>query len=124
MDKQRFIQKPMPVKRQVPFVDAEEAWFWYVRSERARREGARQTNVYAAETRPCEPDDVYCFVMRLYRRRLLGDEHLKVLATFGWRACPPDGRVFEEEEALRLWDEALDRLSTILKTRGIIHHDE
>lgn len=124
MNKQRFIRKPMPLKRMVPFVDAEEAWFWYVRAERARREGAHLIDIYSAETRPCDPDDMYRFVMSLHRRRLIRDEHLRILAQFGWRECPPDPRVREEERAVCLWDEALDRLTTLLKSRGIVRHDE
>lgn len=124
MNKQRFIRKPLPVKRMVPFASAEEAWFWYVRAERARREGAHLIDLYSAETRPCDPDDMYRFVMGLHRRRLIRDEHLSVLARFGWRECPPDARVREEERAVCLWDEALDRLTTVLKSKGIVHHED
>lgn len=124
MTKQRFIRKPMPYKRVIPFVDAEEAWFWFIRSERARIEGARLTEEASSDTRPCEPDDLYRMVMALRRRRLLRDDHLRVLAQYGWRECPPDPRVREEEHALTLWNEALDRLTTPLKAKGIVFHDD
>ena len=124
MTKARFVRKPMAYKRVVLFVDAEEAWFWYIRSERARREGARLSAAASNETRPCEPDDLYRMVMALRRRRKLGDDHLRVLAQYGWRECPPDPRVFEEEHALILWNEALDRLTTPLKAKGIVFHDD
>jgi len=124
MRKTRRARKPIPVKHVVPFSNAEEAWFWFVRSERARREGARLTESAASETRPCEPDDIYRAVMRLFHRRLIGRQHLKTLAEFGWRECPPDSRVREEEHPLCLWDDALDRLSTELKAKGIVIYDD
>ncbi|MBL4613956.1 MAG: hypothetical protein JKY27_03660 [Magnetovibrio sp.] len=124
MAKARYIRKPMPVKHVIPFLSAQEAWFWYVRSERARREGARLTEAASAFTRPCEPDDIYRIIMGLYRRRTIGDQHLEVLAEFGWRECPPDARVRGEEHPFRLWDDALDRLTTPLKAKGIVRHDE
>ena len=124
MSKKRRVQKPMPEKHVIEFLDAEEAWFWFVRSERARREGARLTEEASDNTRPCEPDDIYRAVMRLYRRRVISGEHLKVLAEYGWRECPPDPRAREQERAHLLWDDALDRLTTELKTKGIMRHDE
>lgn len=124
MTKQRFIRKPIPEKRVIQFVDAEEAWFWFIRSERARIEGARLSSDASNETRPCEPDDLYRLVMALRRRRKLGDDHLRVLVKYGWRECSPDPRVGEEERALCLWNEALDRLTTVLKAKGIVHHDD
>jgi hypothetical protein len=121
---QRYIRKPMPQKRVIPFIDAEEAWFWFMRSERARREGARLSEDASNETRPCEPDDMYRMVMALRQRQRLGDAHLRVLLHYGWRECPPDMRVRDEQHALSLWCEALDRLTTVLKAKGIVRHDD
>lgn len=124
MPKPRHIRKPMPVKLAIPFLDAQEAWFWFVRSERARREGARFSADESLYARPCEPDDIYRAVMNLRRVRKIGDEHLKILVKFGWRESPPDARVREEERPMLLWDDALDRLSTELKAKGIVAHEE
>lgn len=124
MSKPRYVRKPLPVKHIIPFLDAEEAWFWFIRSERARREGARLTETFSSHTRPCEPDDIYRIVMGLFRRHTIGNEHLKVLAEYGWRNAPPDGRVREDERPLSLWEDALDRLTTELKAKGIVSHDE
>lgn len=123
MANQRYIRKPMPEKRVILFCDAEEAWFWFIRSERARREGARLSEAASSDTRPCEPDDLYRMVMALRQRRRLRDDHLRVLVQYGWRECPPDTRVREEQHALSLWCEALDRLTTVLKAKGIVRHD-
>ena len=124
MSKPRFIRRPMPQKRVILFVDAEEAWFWFMRSERARLDGARLSEQASNDTRPCDPDDLYRVVMALRHRHRLGDDHLKVLVQYGWRECPPDERVREEAHALDLWHEALDRLTTVLKAKGIVRHED
>lgn len=120
MARLRLIPKPLSVKNVIPFKDAAEAWFWYVRAERLRREGARFSDTDSPDTRPCLPDDIYCAVMRLRARQLIGAQHLKVLAEFGWRESPPDSRVCGEEKSVILWDDALDRLTTELKGKGIV----
>lgn len=124
MSKSRHMRRPMPIKHMIPFLDAEEAWFWFIRSQRARREGARLTDTDSAHTRPCEPDDIYRIVMGLFRRRTLHKGHLRVLAEYGWRGASPDGRVRDEEPPALLWEDALERMTTVLKEKGIISHDE
>lgn len=124
MSKTRYIPKRQPNKQVILFRDAEEAWFWFIRSTRARMDGARLTEEASNVTRPCEPDDLYRLVMALRKRKLLRDDHLRVLAKYGWRESPPDARVREETHALHLWDEALDRLTTHLKAKEIVLHDD
>jgi hypothetical protein len=124
MGKPRFIRKPIPEKRVILFSNAEEAWFWFIRSTQARLDGARLSEQASNDTRPCDPDDLYRVVMALHHRHRLRDDHLKVLVQYGWRECPPDPRVREETHALDLWREALDRLTTVLKAKGIVRHDE
>jgi hypothetical protein len=34
--------------------------------------------------------------------------------------CAPDSRVREQQRAFRFWDEALDRLTTVLRKKGIV----
>ena len=123
MSKQRYVVKPRPQKHIVPFDSAEEAWFWFMRCTRARVDGARFDESATQQARPCDPDDLYRIAMGLRRRRVLTDAHLRVLADYAWREVPPDPRVREQERAVRLWDEALDRLTTPLIARGIVFHD-
>ncbi len=103
-----------------PFASAEEAWFWFIRCQCARLQGARFEPGRAETRRPCDPDDLYRAVMGLHRARRLGGDHLRVLGVFGLREQPPDRRRREEEHPARLWDEALDLLTTVLKAKGIV----
>lgn len=123
MSRLRYSVRPRPEKRSIPFDDAAQAWFWFMRCTRARVDGARFDETATDRSRPCDPDDLYRIVMELRRRRLLSDAHLKVLADYGWREVPPDPRVREEERAVRLWDEAMDHLTTPLTGRGIVFHE-
>lgn len=79
----------------IPFVNAEEAWFWFVRSQKARMDGARFKDDEADVARPCEPDDLYRILMSLVRKKTLGRRHMKVLANFGMLERVPDARVAE-----------------------------
>ena len=103
----------------VAFSSAEEAWFWFVRCQQVRRDGARFDDRGGLQ-RPCDPDDIYVAATALHRRGILGPPHMNVLATFGLRGQPPDARCRDEQRSARLWDEALDRLSTILRGKGIV----
>ena len=53
-------------------------------------------------------------------KKIIGQEHLKVLAIYGWNDCAPDPRLPDEERAAFLWDDALDRLTTELEAKGIV----
>ncbi len=116
----RYTQKKQSQAPSIPFFDAEEAWFWFMRSQRARLEGAKMRSGEADVVRPCDPDDLYRAVMALVSKRVLGRYHLKVLASFGINECAPDPRVREQYRASCLWDEALDRLTTVLRKKGIV----
>lgn len=104
----------------MPFINAEEAWFWFVRSQRARLEGMKLQSDEADIARPCDPDDLYRVLMALVRSRVLGRHHMKVLANFGLLERTPDPRLREEQRAHFLWEEALDRMTTVLKQKGIV----
>ena len=120
MPKQRLAPRRLPVVPEIPFANSCEAWLWYIRSERLRRDGAKIGGAMASTQRPCEPDDINRVVVSLYRKKTIGQEHLKVLATFGWNDRAPDPRVERESRAAFLWDDALDRLTTELKAKGIV----
>jgi len=120
MPRPRYIPRRVSVAPTVPFLNAEEAWFWFVRCQRARADGVRFETVLGCAARPCDPDDLYRAVLGLRRRRRLTGRHMKVLADFGLLERPPDSRRREEERPARLWDEALDRMETVLRQKGIV----
>lgn len=120
MPRFRYVPRTLSQAPSMPFADAAEAWFWFVRCHRVRREGAKLTDGPVSTTRPCDPDDIYRAVDSLVRDGRLGPEHLLVLARFGLRETPPDSRRPDEQRAAGLWSEALDRLTTVLRRKAII----
>jgi hypothetical protein len=104
-----------------PFESAEEAWFWFVRCQRMRREGGTFRRVSTASLqRPCDPDDIYRVVIRMMNEGILQREHLTILGTFGLLERPPDPRQDDEERAARVWQEAIESLAHTLRAKGII----
>ena len=71
------------------FDDAEQAWFWFIRCQKAREEGARFEALPGSSARPCDPDDLYRAVTDLSRRRRINDEHLRILESLGYRSDHP-----------------------------------
>ncbi|MCW5773664.1 MAG: hypothetical protein KIT16_18625 [Rhodospirillaceae bacterium] len=102
------------------FSSAAEAWFWGIQCFVARADGARFRADQADTARPCEPDDLLVSVERLARNGRLRADHIRTLFAFGRRLAPPDPRRRDEALAAQLWDEALDRLSTPWRHKGII----
>lgn len=120
MARQRFAPRTPTECEEVAFVDAEAAWFWFMRCQKARWDGARFESGMALQARPCEPDDIYRAARQLMRERKIGSHHFSVLCRFGVLDRPPDPRCREEAWPCRLWDEALDKLTTVLRHKGIV----
>lgn len=113
--------KPVPMGGNIVlFGSAEEVWFWYVRCQKARVDGARFQKSAGETIRPCDPDDVYRVVNGLAKRRALTRGHLAVLNIYGNFERPPDPRCHEEERPFQLWDEALERIEVVLKSKDIV----
>lgn len=104
----------------VPFVSAEEAWFWTMSALIARRDGARIVAGKGNKIRPCEPDDVIKCLDRLYRQRRIDLVHARILRVWGERSTAPDPRHPSERTDARLWREALSRLEWPLRVKGIV----
>lgn len=98
-----------------PFPDAEQAWFWTMASLRARHDGAVRRSG-AGRPRPCEPDDVIRCLDQLYRRRRIDLAHGMALRIWGERQVAPRA----EHRDAALWREAMDRLSWVLRNKGIV----
>lgn len=104
----------------VPFDSAEEAWFWFIRAQQAKNDGARFAAGQGAMPRPCEPIDILRVLDRLHRNRRLLRDHLLVLRHYGRRDLSPDPRRMKEAHAYKLWAEALERMEPILERKGIV----
>ena len=118
MAPKRNIARPNEGRDGVPFATAEEAMAWYIQCQIARNDGVRFTAGLGLVPRPCSPDDIAREVLRLHRRRVLRESHLRVLGRFGTsgdRRAEPVRR-----QDIELWQEALDRLVTPLRAKGII----
>jgi hypothetical protein len=120
MGRFRHVYRPCSDAATIPFSRADEAWFWYARCQRARNEGARFRDLGRKESRPCDPDDIYRYVMSMVRAGDLNREHVRVMALFGLMDRVPDSRTEEEAGPARLWDEAMDGLDGILRDKGIV----
>ena len=103
-----------------PFLNAEEAWFWYMRCQRMRWDRANPIKGLGLSMRPCDADDVYRTVIGLFHQGRIHRGHLRVLGTYGLRDCAPDPRCREEEWAAHRWDEAMDRMTTVFRHKGIV----
>lgn len=104
----------------VPFSSVEEAWFWFIKAQQARNDGARVTVGQGLVPRPCEPVDILNVLDRLYRNRRLLIDHLKVLRHYGCRMMPPDQSRVKEMRAHTIWQEAMERLEPVLIRKGIV----
>lgn len=132
MTEQRLFPKPLSERTITPFASARQAWFWFVRCQTARIEGARVIADAGEVVRPCDPDDVYNAVMRLKQGGVLGDRHLQVLEYFGLVEREPDPRDPREKGKDDLWRHAMEALENVLITRGIVkrgrdvafHHED
>jgi hypothetical protein len=116
----KFVPRPLSERDSRPFDTAEEAWLWFCRCQMARLDGVRFSADAGDVARPCDPDDIYREVDRLRRRRVLDRGHVTVLGRFGRRMVPPDPWAGDSAGEASLWAEALDRLATPLRGKGIV----
>jgi len=102
------------------FTSAEEAWFWFMRTEKARAERAKAERNDTLSERPCLPDDIYTMVSRLHRLGVLLDLHLEVMGEYGFLDRYP--RLDDDEEAVDwvIWVDAFDTLEPHLAAKGIV----
>lgn len=120
MARNRYTRRPYTDLPSQPFACTEDAWFWSVQCLMAREEGARSVAGEGAEARPCDPEDIVKSVERLHRIGRLTRRHLDVLVDYGIRLTQPRPDARGESLAARLWDEAIDMLTTPFKQKGIV----
>jgi hypothetical protein len=120
MRRRKFSHNARSERPPAPFSTPAEAWFWGIQCFVARADGARFRADQSDLARPCEPDDLLVSVERLARIGRLHAAHIRTLFRFGRRLAPPDPRRRDEARAAALWDEALDRLGTPWREKGIV----
>lgn len=117
----RYVPRPMAEPPVRLFETAEAAWLWYCQCQIARLEGAKFSSTQLATIpRPCDPDDIFTVVDRLYKSFALERRHLVVLGDYGLRLSPPSDSNPAEREAARCWAQAMGVLAPALKAKGII----
>ncbi len=115
-----FTVKDTTTKPLSKFATAEEAWFWFMRTEKARAEKAKGARWDTLNERPCDPDDIFSCVARLYRGRKLCPLHLEVMGEYGF--LDRDPYTDDDTEVLDwiIWMDAFDILEPYLLEKEII----
>lgn len=117
----RYVPKALAEPRAQPFETAQAAWLWYCQCQLARIEGARfQSDRAAFGPKPCDPDDIFTVVDRLYKSRALERRHLVVLGDYGLRLTPPQDSNPAERAAARCWGQAMGAMTPVLRAKGIV----
>ena len=119
-NKRRYAYRHSLVCELRPFETSEEAWFWFMRCQSLRRDGARFEQNNNPIQRPCEPDDIATCVLALVRSKALTRAHIRVLSCYGKLSRPPDPRDRNEARDGQLWDSAMNRLMTVMISKGIV----
>jgi len=115
-----FTVKDTTTKPLSKFATAEEAWFWFMRTEKARAEKAKGVLWDTVNERPCDPDDIFSCVARLYRGRQLYPLHLEVLGEYGFLDRDPYTDDDTEVVDWIIWMDAFDILEPYLLEKEII----
>lgn len=103
-----------------PFQSAEEAWFWFMRSEKARAERAKADHTKSVFDRPCDPDDLFRWIKQLHGSGDLTSAHLLVMGQYGFLDRHPDREVEGEVIDFIVWTDAFDTLEPTLLEKGVI----
>ena len=118
--KEKYPQGTYTDLETTPFDSVQDVWFWFIKAQDARNEGARFSAGQGLVPRPCEPIDILRVLDRLYRNRRLIRDHLLVLRHYGRRGFAPDPMRVKEERAYKIWAEALERMEPVLERKGIV----
>lgn len=106
------------------FINAEEAWFWFMTCQQLRRDGSKPDGNGRGVVRPCDPDDIYRALMSLFRADRITTRHIRTLADYGLQQRAPDGRCREEAMDRIFWDQTLDLLTAVLRVKKIVQMPE
>ena len=93
----------------VQFASAEAAWFCAVQALQPGRVGIAEST-----------GDVVKCLDTLYRHRRIDILHARILRIWGVRGVAPNPNRARERSDWLVWREAMDRLDTALRARGIV----
>ena len=102
------------------FNNTQEAWFWFMQANEAKRVGAKCSPGLGVVSRPCEPEDIMNIINKLYRQRSLLIDHVRILAHYGKKLCAPNSDRYREKKAVTLWKEAMSKIEPVFLNKGII----
>jgi len=102
------------------FRSAEEAWFWAMAVHLARHDGCGMAWRPTAQPRPCDPEDVFNCVDRLYWARKIELAHARILRLWGERQVAPSASCPQRQRDWRLWQQAMAELEWSLRERRIV----
>lgn len=102
------------------FPTAEEAWFWFMRSEKARAERAKAEHTRSLYGRPCDPDDLFRWVKQLHDGGTLTTGHVMVMGHYGFLDRHPDRNRDDEVVDFIIWTDAFETLEPTLVEKGVV----
>ncbi len=133
---ERLPARPIPRGRELPcgaiaFATADQAWFWTLRALAARHGASQPTGTARASwtaasrprvkiRRPCDPDDIIRALDLLLRRGEITLDHARTLRRWGERGIAPARVLAPDEEDVKLWNEAIERLDVLLRAKSIV----
>ena len=83
-------------------------------------EGARSGVRDTVYERPCDPDDIFRVVSRLYYDHKMFPLHLHVMGEYGYLERFPDPEYDDEVIDYVIWVDAFDALEPTLIEKGIV----
>ena len=99
------------------FQNAEQLWFWFLRSKSIQNGFIRQ---HTSIRRPCEILDVETLITKLYLCGKLSAEQLQVMKKFGDKRHAPHQYIYNENRAAHLWDSAMETIAIAARKNGWI----
>lgn len=73
--------------------------------------------------RPCDPDDIYKILARLFGKGILGRSEMEVLGHFGFQLLVPSLTAGDGADAVMAWKKGMFALGIALQAKGIVRQN-
>ena len=102
-----------------------EAWFWFMEYEKLKEYFSKHktTSIWAIK-RPCNADDIYIVVKRLYRQKIITHRELEAMVKYGDLGHEPNFYDTHEVNDWQFWETAMDKLYSALYKKGIVRRKQ